>query len=92
MIYHRPDYWTDMNSSTCNLRSAKIRRQWKAQRDIIEFNYSRIKRRFIFDGFDFMQKAISEKGLFQNHVEIEDVLKPKEIVKLPELVVQSELF
>jgi hypothetical protein len=92
LVYHRPDYWTDMNSSTCNLRSAKVRRQWKAQRDIIEFNYSRIKRRFIFEGFDFMQTAIKKLGLFEDYTEIEDVMKPKDLVRLPELVVQSELF
>ena len=92
LVYHRPDYWTDMNSSRCTLRSAKVRRQWKAQRDIIEFEYSRIKRRFIFNGYDPMQKVIKDLGLFDNYQEIEDNIKPRELTKLSEVVTQSELF
>lgn len=91
-VFWRPEFWSDPDSSTCLLIADKIKRQWKAKRGEVEFSYSRIKRRYVFNGFDPLQVAISKLELFNNYLEVEDFIRPKEIERLPEINVQSELF
>lgn len=59
LIYHRPDHQTDPKSAKCELHSKKIRRQKTVGlKGSVEFELSRPKRRFFFNGTDPLQKAL----------------------------------
>lgn len=66
LIYHRPYRQTDPMNDVCQFASKKIRRQKVVGRtDEIFFNLNREKRRFIFNGVDYMEYAISKSEFYK---------------------------
>lgn len=64
LVYHRPDHQTNPDSDVCEFHAKKIRRQKVVGRKgFSSFNYSRSKRRYIFDGIDPMQRVLDSKDL-----------------------------
>jgi len=64
LIYHRPTAQTDPENRACDLNSKKIRRQKiVGKRGFASFEMDRKARRFFFDGRDYMDFALKEKGL-----------------------------
>jgi len=52
LVYHRPNHHTDPMNNVCELHSRKIRRQKiVGEKGVETFEYSRRKRRFIFDDY-----------------------------------------
>lgn len=59
LIYHRPNHQTEPDSPICELHSKKIRRQKTVGRKgILEFELNRRKRRYLFNGKDYMADYI----------------------------------
>lgn len=64
LVYHRPNHLKDPQSAVCEFHSKKIRRQKTVgKKGMALFEMVRPKRRFFFDGMDYMQKFINETGL-----------------------------
>lgn len=64
LIYHRPHHQTDPTDPLCEFHSKKIRRQKTVgAKGFYDFEYSRKKRRFLFDGYDPMEDAIRDAEL-----------------------------
>ncbi len=58
LIYHRPNYQTDPEDTTCELHAKKIKRQKIVGfPGSITFNYNRASRRYYFDGFSPLDKS-----------------------------------
>lgn len=56
LAYHRPEAWKDPQSSECELHSRKVKlNKINGNRGMISFEYDFAKRRFLFDGRDYME-------------------------------------
>ena len=61
IIYHRPNHQLDPNSPMCEFHSKKIRRQKSVgKKGVLVFELNRGKRRFYFNGIDYMDLAIKK--------------------------------
>lgn len=59
LIYHRVNHQSDPTNPNCEFHTKKIRRQKSVgKKGIVEFEYHRMKRRFLFNGVDPMQALI----------------------------------
>jgi len=59
LIYDRPNHQLDPNSPYCEFHSKKIRRQKSVgKKGTLGFELNRAKRRFYFNGIDYMERAI----------------------------------
>ncbi len=59
LVYHRPNHQTDPTSQICEFHTKKIRRQKiVGKKGVLQFELNRGKRRFYFNGHDYMQIAI----------------------------------
>ena len=64
LVYHRPLMQTEPYSTQCEFHSKKIRRQKiVGVKGSVSFEMVRSKRRFLFDGFDPLQKILNEKRM-----------------------------
>lgn len=64
LIYHRPNHQKDPKDSKCTLTTKKIRRQKQVgKKGELDIELHRQSRRFLFDGKDYMNKIIIERGL-----------------------------
>jgi len=64
LIYHRPDSWSNPDSSLCEFHSKKIRRQKVVgKKGSFSFQYEKQERRFFFDGLDPMAETIKENKM-----------------------------
>lgn len=64
LIYHRPNHQKDPSNPRCTLTTKKIRRQKQVgKKGEIDFELHRISRRFYFEGRDYLNKFIINKGL-----------------------------
>jgi hypothetical protein len=58
LIYHRPNHQNDPEGSICEIHTKKIRRQkLVGKKGIIQFEFDRKKRRYIFDSIDYFDEA-----------------------------------
>lgn len=58
LVYHRPDHQTNPNGTICELHTKKIRRQKTVgKKGEIKFELMRSKRRFFFNGYDYLDNA-----------------------------------
>jgi twinkle protein len=63
LIYHRPMFYTHPNDPICELHAKKIKRKEVGKRGFIQFEYNYPKRRFIFNGFDHMNRILGVLNL-----------------------------
>lgn len=64
IVYHRPMGQTEPDNPICEFYSKKIRRQRiVGKKGSIQFELSRPRRRFYFDGKDVLGKALKDKGI-----------------------------
>jgi hypothetical protein len=62
IVYHRPNHQIEPTSPLCEFHSKKIRRQKiVGKKGVLQFELNRGKRRFYFNGVDFMKLAIDNK-------------------------------
>jgi len=62
IVYHRPNHQNDASSPLCEFHSKKIRRQKiVGKKGVLSFELNRGKRRFYFNGIDYMKLAIENK-------------------------------
>jgi hypothetical protein len=84
LIYHRPNHQTEPDSQDCELHTKKIRRQKTVgKKGVLEFELNRRKRRYLFNGKDYMADYIySDKTLPQSYG-IRDTLEPLPLDQVP---------
>lgn len=59
LVYHRPNHQHEPNGATCELHTKKIRRQKTVgKKGMIQFEFNRARRRFFFNGIDYLDRAI----------------------------------
>lgn len=59
LVYHRPNHQQDPSSALCELHTKKIRRQKTVgKKGRIEFELNRGRRRYLFNGIDYMEQAL----------------------------------
>ena len=64
LVYHRPFAQTDPQNPICEFHSKKIRRQKVVgKKGFIMFEMLFKTRRYFFDGFDPLQKALNDKNI-----------------------------
>lgn len=62
VIYHRPNHQSEPNSPICEFHTKKIRRQKSVgKKGVLLFELNRGKRRFYFNGNDYMEIAIHKQ-------------------------------
>jgi len=98
LAYHRPEAWKDPQSSECELHSRKVKlNKINGNRGMISFEYDFAKRRFLFDGRDYMEAhrklAITEAKVevsqtanisnFESEVKASEVKSLETIISLP---------
>jgi hypothetical protein len=81
IVYHRPFMQTEPDNPAVEFHSKKIRKQKSVgKKGFTMFEYHRKSRRFMFDGIDYMQKLLNEKGYtFQKEqatMSFNDLIKP----------------
>ena len=75
LIYHRPYHGEDKTSPVCTFSSKKIRRQKIVGLPAtIQFEYDRRKRRYSFNGNDYIEIVINEINKMQGLTENTDFL------------------
>lgn len=63
LVYHRPFMQTDPENPSVEFHTKKIRKQKSVgKKGSIMFEYQRRTRRFMFEGIDYMQRLLNEKG------------------------------
>jgi hypothetical protein len=84
IVYHRPNHQNDASSPLCEFHSKKIRRQKiVGKKGVLSFELNRGKRRFYFNGIDYMKLAIENKTEQKQPTLYEEMIeyvngKPKE--------------
>jgi len=64
LVYHRPLKQMQPNDALCHFHAKKIKDQKvTGSTGMVEMEYSRKKRRFVFDTIDYLEAAILEAGL-----------------------------
>lgn len=87
LVYHRTNHQTNPDGSECEFHSKKIRRQRiVGKKGFSLFQYDRMKRRYLFNGLDPIQKYASENNITYAHL-YKDYIKPitKQLPKKPEM-------
>ena len=74
IVFHKPFMQTDPDNSTCEHWSKKIRRQKiVGKKGCLTFDYDRRKRRFTFNGTDYIQNMIDGKNtVIQPNINFDD--------------------
>jgi twinkle protein len=84
LIYHRPNHQTEPDSPICELHTKKIRRQKTVGRKgIFTFELNRPKRRYIFDGKDYMAEYIYKDNSIPQAYSLRDMLEPLPLDQVP---------
>jgi hypothetical protein len=84
LIYHRPNHQTEPDSPICELHTKKIRRQKTVGRKgIFTFELNRPKRRYIFDGKDYMAEYIYNDKSIPQAYSLRDMLEPLPLDQVP---------
>jgi twinkle protein len=64
LVYHRPFMQTDPENPLCELHTKKIRNQKiVGKKGFVLYDYLRRTRRFMFDGVDYLERALVSKGM-----------------------------
>lgn len=83
IIYHRPEHQTNPESNLCELHTKKIRRQKTVgKKGILEFEYNRKKRRYIFNGKDYMDELLYNSDMPKGDT-IQDLLTQIPLDQVP---------
>lgn len=62
IVYHRPNHQNEPQSPICEFHSKKIRRQKTVgKKGVLQFELNRGKRRFYFNGVDYLASALQNK-------------------------------
>lgn len=78
IIYHRPFMQTDPNNPLAEFHSKKIRKQRiVGKKGFTLFDYDWKSRRFYFDGIDYLQRLLNEKGYTFQKEQASINFKPK---------------
>ena len=84
LIYHRPNHQTEPDSQDCELHTKKIRRQKTVgKKGILEFELNRRKRRYFFNGKDYMADYIYCNQTIPQSYGIRDMLEPLPLDQVP---------
>lgn len=84
LIYHRPNHQTEPESPICELHTKKIRRQKTVGRKgIFTFELNRPKRRYMFNGKDYMAEYIYNNKSLPQAYSLRDMLEPLPLDQVP---------